>query len=82
MMIKLHGVERVKDLLKWAGMDRIMTSFDHICLSPIRIETGRYERLALENRRCFNCVNHIENEEHVLLHCPLYEDLEQHILLK
>ena len=44
-------------------------------VAPIRIETGRYERLALENRRCFNCVNHIENEEHVLLHCPLYEDL-------
>ena len=44
-------------------------------VAPIRIETGRYERLALENRRCFNCVNHTENEEHVLLHCPLYEDL-------
>ncbi|MEW8546453.1 MAG: reverse transcriptase family protein, partial [Candidatus Thiodiazotropha sp.] len=46
-------------------------------VAPIRIETGRYERLALEDRRCFNCVNHIENEEHVLLYCPIYEDLRK-----
>lgn len=33
----------------------------------IRIKTGRYERLALEDRRSFNCVKHTENEEHALL---------------
>ena len=25
--------------------------------APIRVKTGRYERLALEDRHCFNCTN-------------------------
>ena len=41
-------------------------------VAPLRIETGRYERLQVNERVCFNCNNMIEDEEHVLLHCPLY----------
>ena len=44
-------------------------------VAPIRLETGRYERLPEELRTCFNCPNSIENEEHVLLKCPLYSGL-------
>ena len=43
-------------------------------VAPIRVETGRYERLALEDRHCFNCTNQVEDEEHVLLHCPIYQE--------
>ena len=43
-------------------------------VAPIRIETGRYERLALEDRKCINC-DAIESEEHVICECQLYEDL-------
>ena len=39
-------------------------------VAPIRLETGNYERLPEELRTCFNCLNSIENEEHVLLKCP------------
>ena len=43
-------------------------------VAPIRVETGRYERLALEERHCFICTNQVEDEEHVLLHCPMYHE--------
>ena len=43
-------------------------------VAPIRIETGRYERIALENRLCIHC-NAIESETHVICECPLYHDL-------
>ena len=47
-------------------------------VAPIRLETGRYERLSEDSRTCFNCVNLVEkNEEHVLLKCPVYKDLRE-----
>ena len=46
-------------------------------VAPIRVEIGRYERLALEDRHCFNCSNQVEDEEHVLLHCPIYQEIRQ-----
>ena len=46
-------------------------------VAPIRLETGRYERLPLKSRTCFNCPGSIENEEHVLLLCPVYNDLRE-----
>jgi hypothetical protein len=42
--------------------------------APIRIETGRYESLPVSERTCFMC-DHVEDEKHVLIQCPLYEDL-------
>ena len=36
-----------------------------------------YERLALGDRRCFTCLNLVEDEEHALLHCPLYQEIRQ-----
>ena len=44
-------------------------------VAPLRIETGRYERLEERQRVCFNCGDTIESEEHVLLECPLYYGL-------
>ena len=46
-------------------------------VAPLRLETGRYERLQPDQRTCFQCTDRIEYEEHVLLACPLYEDLRQ-----
>ena len=43
--------------------------------APIRVETGRYERLALADRHCFACVGQVEDELHVVTKCPLYQDL-------
>ena len=48
-------------------------------VAPLKIETGRYERVSIENRTCFNNIcnvnNCIENEKHVLLEFSVYADL-------
>ena len=48
-----------------------------------KIETGRYEGILTENRLCFNNICHIDNciedEKHVLLYCPVNEDLRQYL---
>ena len=44
-------------------------------MAPIRLETGRYERLDESDRTCFQCPDMVENEQHVLLACPLYNDI-------
>ena len=44
-------------------------------VAPLQIETGIYERLKEEQRVCFKCGDAIESEEHVLLDCPLYQQI-------
>jgi len=49
-------------------------------VAPLRVETGRYENLALENRCCFYCQNVVEDEKHVLYHCPLYNECRTELI--
>ena len=48
-------------------------------VAPLKIETGRYEGVSIENRTCFNNIcnvnNCIENDKTCLLQCPVYADL-------
>ena len=48
-------------------------------VAPLKIETGRYERIPHDQRFCFSCANKVEDEIHVLTECPLYDDL-RHVL--
>ena len=48
-------------------------------VAPIRIETGRFERLKEEDRVCAPC-NVTETEKHVLIDCPFYFDLRFELL--
>ena len=50
-------------------------------VAPIRIETGRYEGLSIEERICPFCSD-IEDEKHVLLDCRVYNDLRTSLLDK
>lgn len=50
-------------------------------VAPLRIETGRYENLPLDERKCPFC-NVLEDESHVLLECSLYDDLRAVLLEK
>ena len=49
-------------------------------VAPLRLETARYEGLAESEMVCFNCEGAVDNEEHVLLICPLYDNLRQTLL--
>ena len=49
---------------------------------PLKIETGRYQSLDINQRTCFNCQTMIEDECHVLLHCPFYDNLRELLLFK
>ena len=50
--------------------------------ATIGIETGRYSNLPLEERVCFHCKTIVEDECHVILHCPLYESIRQGLFEK
>ena len=40
----------------------------------IKVETGRYQNLDLSEHVCFHCTSWVEDEEHVLMVCSVYED--------
>lgn len=46
-------------------------------VAPLKIETGRYENMAVNDRKCFICLDDVEDEKHVILTCPLYADLRR-----
>ena len=48
--------------------------------APIKVETGRYQNLDLSERACFHRAPCVEDEEHVLMLFPLYEDLRCNLL--
>ena len=43
---------------------------------PLQIEKGRYMRPPIERseRKCFICVDEVEDEIHFLIRCPLYNE--------
>ena len=44
-------------------------------VAPILLETGRYEKLPVNERFCPFCLDCSEDECHVILECPLYSDM-------
>ena len=50
-------------------------------VAPIRLETGRFENLPEEERKCFAC-DSVENECHVICECPVYDDLRNFLFSK
>lgn len=50
---------------------------------PLRIETGRFQQIDINDRICTFCdLNAIENEEHFLIECPLYTDYRNDLYAK
>ena len=47
-------------------------------VAPIKIETGRYENLDVNQRLCPFCSS-FEDEMHVILHCETYRDLRNNL---
>ena len=50
-------------------------------VAPIRIETGRFENLDVNQRPCLFC-NVVEDEIHVILDCSAYDDLRNNLFIK
>jgi hypothetical protein len=48
-------------------------------VTPIRLETGRYENIKPEERCCFTCSNLIEDETHVISHWSVYSDFRKNL---
>ena len=42
-------------------------------VAPLRLETGRYEGLPVNERMCPFCRVYVENETHVIINCQTYE---------
>ena len=54
---------------------RTATTKLRISCHKLHIETGRYNRTPLEERICRHCnLNTIEDEEHLVLECSLYNE--------
>ena len=51
-------------------------------VAPINLEIGRYNGTPENETVCINCTNSIENELHVLLHCPLYNHIRHFLFLE
>ena len=47
---------------------------------PLRIETGRYEGIPEIERSCIFCADAVEDEIHVLLECPLYNEIRSELI--
>ncbi len=55
--------------------ERSLISQLRLGILPLRIETGRYSNLNVEDRTCLICEsNDVENEEHFLFECNYYLD--------
>ncbi len=55
--------------------ERSLISQLRLGILPLRIETGRYANLAVDERTCLICeTNSVENEEHFLFDCNYYLD--------
>lgn len=46
----------------------------------INIEFGRYRNIPIQDRKCSVCTECVEDELHVLLHCPCYSDIRKELL--
>ena len=67
------GCENYLHIIKNSKLRSHLTKF-RISAHKLRIETGRYTKVAREDRICNKCnLNVVEDECHFLFHCPHYQ---------
>ena len=49
-------------------------------VAPLRIETGRYECIPEIERSCIFCKDSVGDEIHLLLECPLYNEIRSELI--
>ena len=74
---KLRTYKTIKSMLKMAPYlkykNRLAPARLRSGTNFLRVETGRYEKEAIEERLCGLC--NVEDERHFLLDCELYENI-------
>ena len=63
------------------SIDSMSTFIKHptTLIVAMEIETGRFENLRIEKRICCFCSDFLEDETHVLLNCPFYDDYRENL---
>ena len=80
---RLTSLNHMFTLLHRRNLDQPMQSLDVVSHSVvINIELCRYglARIPVEERVCIHR-NEVEDESHVLMHCPLYDDIRNQFIL-
>ncbi len=77
LVITINSSRKYHYLLLYNKTDGLAMAIFRAGVAPLRLETGRYDNTDEADRVCFQCADIIESEEHVILHCPLYDDLRK-----
>ena len=75
-----YGVEKYCTLILPPRHRSALSKF-RCGVAPIRLETGRYEGLPVQERKCPFC-DSVEDESHVILECALYNDIRESLFDK
>ena len=85
---KLHSYSKLKTKI---GIEKYLTQISNInhriAMTKIRlsnhklsIETGRHQKIDRLKRICPFCPRYIENEEHFMIKCPIYNETRDRLL--
>lgn len=69
-VLKLESYLKNEDAIGRMMIARIISGTNNL-----RIETGRYNNMKVEHRICRLCNSAVEDEEHFLNECKIYEDI-------
>lgn len=74
----IFGVENYV-LLKNRCLTSLLSQF-RIGILPLKIETGRFQNIPVDERLCDLCNTDIEDEYHFLMACPKYAEFRQQMI--
>ena len=75
-----HSSKNIRShrICRWSRIDTFVTfSLGFVVGHWLEISQGRYSKTPRDLRCCPNCTSVVEDEQHFLLECPIYNDLRQ-----
>ena len=71
-----HYVLKVKSTKQRSAMSRFRCG-----VAPINLEIGRFFNIPANERFCNFCSGQVEDEAHVILECPMYDQLRKELFV-
>ena len=62
--------------------DRSLMAQLRLGILPLKLETGRFKNVPVNERLCENCTDSVEDKEHFLLHCALYRNRREQLFIE